>query len=512
MTFSKLNIKLVILAISALNTAILILLFVFFSPIITQSIANYPEFYLLIIIITLRIVNISACTLYMFYKWFQQERQYFSDVPFLFAMFFYILIFGKGLDLWWDLVYYYIGEDIVLIILKIRFLIILMELLPMMYLGFGIILFALSVKKKSNKLADQEAIDKIRLKLVVLLFVLETSVVILGPNHIFISNILPIIAIPSLIMIIYVMYLAYKQKVLSEVNPLILTIGFTLILISQFVRPMFLNIFGEEPIYLICAEFFDLGVFGVISMGFIKRKNRVVIHLKQNWKKYGYIASIVAPIQYIVFTALSMFFYTGGTQIDSSKQGYSFWENFFSDLGRTVSLSGTPNTISFTIFSISALILALSISFFFSASSYFFKFGNRKGISTGMIYISGFIMGILLILVVITPWDLYPDTHIVFSNLFSAFSLLVMALLSILILRNQIYPNKFAYLYMVVIAFAFIYTILSLFGPPTATQEGLFIQAGFQKISQYTWLIILAIQGYGALRLSKKHLLHNEQF
>jgi len=52
-----------------------------------------------------------------------------------------------------------------------------------------------------------------------------------------------------------------------------------------------------------------------------------------------------------------MVFYRGGTITDPASAGYSFFTNFFSDLGMTVGHAGQPKTVSMVLF-----MVALSIA------------------------------------------------------------------------------------------------------------------------------------------------------
>ena len=76
-----------------------------------------------------------------------------------------------------------------------------------------------------------------------------------------------------------------------------------------------------------------------------------------NWKRWAYILSMVGCAQFIFFTFLGMIFYAGGTYKDPSIEGYSFFMNFFSDIGRTVAHSDESNLPAFVFF---------SLAFFFS--------------------------------------------------------------------------------------------------------------------------------------------------
>ncbi|MHA2123454.1 MAG: hypothetical protein ACW990_19825, partial [Promethearchaeota archaeon] len=84
-----------------------------------------------VLIISLRIVFVSGMGLYTLYQWFKQEERYISDMPFLFGLFFIFLVFGKALDLFIDFIFFQLDLDLVLLVLKARYLIMIFDFLPM---------------------------------------------------------------------------------------------------------------------------------------------------------------------------------------------------------------------------------------------------------------------------------------------------------------------------------------------------------------------------------------------
>ena len=96
------------------------------------------------------------------------------------------------------------------------------------------------------------------------------------------------------------------------------------------------------------------------------------------YKKHIFILIMISPIQYIFCTSIAMYFYAGGTIINPLNQGYNFWYNFFSDLGRITALSGQHNLISFAIFTISALIMSISLLLFILKMPKLFQDKKKK--------------------------------------------------------------------------------------------------------------------------------------
>src|ERR1700682_941228 len=90
------------------------------------------------------------------------------------------------------------------------------------------------------------------------------------------------------------------------------------------------------------------------------------------WRKTAFQIVIAACITFVVVTLLAMFTYAGGTFANSQNAGYSFFTNFFSDLGRTVSYNNQPNPISHTLFTFALTFAGLALAIFFIAFTQFF--------------------------------------------------------------------------------------------------------------------------------------------
>ena len=109
--------------------------------------------------------------------------------------------------------------------------------------------------------------------------------------------------------------------------------------------------------------------------------------------------------QYLIFYTLCIFiampFYQGGHLLDSTTNGYNFFRNFVSDLGRTISLSGERNFTSFAIFSTGTLVLLGSLTRFLFLAVSEFNINSRLLIFVAKISALYSCIGVLG--VVITP-------------------------------------------------------------------------------------------------------------
>jgi hypothetical protein len=223
------------------------------------------------------------------------------------------------------------------------------------------------------------------------------------------------------------------------------------------------------------------------------------------WRKCAYVFIIIGPLQYIILTGIAMIYYAGGTFTNPNTIGYSFWQNFFSDLGRTIALSGKLNILSFSIFTISASILALSLVYYILAMQFFFQNQPFLFKLSRINIIIGIIAGFFMFCVIFTPWNLFPGIHLTFSKLFSSTSLIILIIFSFLIIKSRSYPNFYGYIYLIIIFIALLYTLIATFGPSITTSKGLVLQASAQKFSQYGWLVCFIFQGYGSVNLFLKN-------
>jgi len=268
---NKKKFYLTVISISVIIGAIsVVLLYIFNWNAIVQSYLTHEGALGVVLIISSRIIILSGMVIYTFYKWFQQEQQYFSDLPFLFGIFFLFLVFGKALDLFADFIYFELNETLVLNVLKTRYFIMIFDFLPMIYLSTEMILFSFSLRSRFNRLTNEEMRNKINYRLIFSILLIEFIAGFLAPSVRSLTIYYPIIIIPSLLTIFWLFRFAYKNKRLSQVNTLILTIGFGAYLISQIVRPLAQFIIGESDVFVIFAESIDLVIFLVIFLGFYR--------------------------------------------------------------------------------------------------------------------------------------------------------------------------------------------------------------------------------------------------
>jgi len=207
---------------------------------------------------------------------------------------------------------------------------------------------------------------------------------------------------------------------------------------------------------------------------------------------------------FLVSTGIAMLFFPGGTMLDHHTKGYSFFNNFFSELGRWRTHTGETKWISFIGFEI-ALIFHSIAMFIFNIK--FLESTNSKQLSKPAYYtalVSGSIFPFLLTGIALTPCDLYLPQHMDF--VYAAFGMLIPLSFgyTILIRQHHLLPNKYGNVMLVIVFAIAIYILIMKFGP--SPKEVGYVQQTAQKIIVYSMIFCLLYLTHGC----KKYLGHQE--
>ena len=223
------------------------------------------------------------------------------------------------------------------------------------------------------------------------------------------------------------------------------------------------------------------------------------------WREEVFKYVSIGGVLYIILTIVAMFFYPGGTVTDKTTQGYSFFRNFFSELGRLHTNSGAPNFISAALFFPAQILAGLSVIGFSLAFPQFFGHARGGRISCIVGSILGILAGICFVGVAFTPSDLLFRVHVYFVQwgfrVFSAAALFY----AIAIFRHGTYLKRYAWIFLGFGILVIGYILLLMYGPsPRATVQGTIIQATGQKIIVYASLACIIIQAQGARARNKR--------
>ena len=204
----------------------------------------------------------------------------------------------------------------------------------------------------------------------------------------------------------------------------------------------------------------------------------LTLELLKSWKRLCCIAIVLGGFQFILLTFIAMIFYPGG---------YSFTEDYFSNLGTTVNVkTGSPNGISRVLFLIACVVVGASLIPFwvvlmalFTESKltfYISLFGSIIGVASSL-----FLMGIGIF-----AWDTQYFLHSTLANMFFIFIIIAMLTYSTAILLNSEYPNIYSFVGIVFSISSIIF--LSVFS------YSVIISVIMQKIIVYGFILWAVLQ------------------
>jgi hypothetical protein len=230
-----------------------------------------------------------------------------------------------------------------------------------------------------------------------------------------------------------------------------------------------------------------------------------MITVSSKWKERILRGCIVGFVIYALFNILAMVLYPGGTSIDSDRVGYSFFENFFSDLGMAKTYSGEPNSLSQLLFASALVLVGIVLIIFFLLMVGYFNESKLEKNSSRIGSTAGILAGMACIGIATAPWDLYLNIHLIFVFVLSFVLLVVFISYSIAILSKKTYPNLYAWVFVAYAFFLAAYIGLMMMGPDIETTSGTRIMATGQKILIYSGMLCLFVQILGAFHYNKRN-------
>ena len=206
---------------------------------------------------------------------------------------------------------------------------------------------------------------------------------------------------------------------------------------------------------------------------------------------------------FIIVTYLAMLTYSGGTSIDPNTLGYTFSENFFSDLGHVSAWSGAPNTASQILFFIAATGCGLMLIPFYISMSYIFnendrqillnKVGSRLAVISSLGYAS----------IGITPADVLNPLHLIAVIIAFGGSLPVVFIYVYLMLSHSDYPRILALILGFFGLILILYLVVIVSFADASIISHLRMQVIGQKVVVYSEMIMSIILSTGTWKYLK---------
>ncbi len=210
--------------------------------------------------------------------------------------------------------------------------------------------------------------------------------------------------------------------------------------------------------------------------------------------------ALLSALLFFVLSSWAMAEYPGGTIHDRATEGYSFWYNYFSDLGRTRSWNGAPNALSSRLFQAGLITVGISLGAYFLLLPAIFRKAEARFLAT-VASILGLMAAASYIGIALYPLNVNYRMHTVFVRAgFIAF--LAMSLFYTLSILNEPgYPRHYAQAFAVFILILGVQVAIMLFGPRAWSSPGaLLLQASAQKVVVYAEMLCMVYQGVGAWR------------
>ncbi len=228
--------------------------------------------------------------------------------------------------------------------------------------------------------------------------------------------------------------------------------------------------------------------------------------MQERWRAWGerpFRFTTLACAQFVVLSAVAMLLYPGGSRADPATGRYSFFNNFFSDLGLTTAINGAPNTAAMILFVIGLTVAGLGLIVFFVAAPQFFQRERFLRVLSALGSLFGVLSGLCYIGVAWSPANLAAGPHGQFT-LWAFQSFLVVVVFYVLaILLSPRVPNVYALVYFLFAVLLAGYIVLMMRGPGIDTTQGVMIQATGQKLIVYAAILCMFIQARGASQLRR---------
>lgn len=193
-----------------------------------------------------------------------------------------------------------------------------------------------------------------------------------------------------------------------------------------------------------------------------------------------------------------MLLYPGGTMFNKAAKGYTFSENFFSDMGAYAARNGDPNYLSMILFSLSLTVVGVTFILYYLTIPSLFK-SDRLSYFISLLGSLFAIAGSLcLIGTGLTPSDLVLESHKFFANnIFYSF-LFTSFFYTLAIFKSNSIKKRYAIGYLFFFVSIFFYVGVLNFGPSAdLNNSALIFQVVSQKLIVFVFILSVLHQTFG---------------
>ncbi|MAJ43853.1 MAG: hypothetical protein CMF96_03785 [Candidatus Marinimicrobia bacterium] len=214
-------------------------------------------------------------------------------------------------------------------------------------------------------------------------------------------------------------------------------------------------------------------------------------------------------IIFIIFNFIAMILYPGGTYQNPDLEIYKFTQNYFSDLGRTLTMDQTQNFFSSFIFNNSLLMIGILFGLFYYFLPNLFICNSSAHLLSKIASGIAITSGIAFAGVGLTPSDLYLDGHMFFVRWAFRSFFIASVIFIIAIYKAEEWDNKYSIIYIGFTLILLLYILIMDFGPKgKESMQGLIIQVVAQKTIAMAFIISVYMKSKGALEIYKQKTLN----
>ncbi len=245
-------------------------LYMYYSKGIVEAYESSPELTFVTIMILIRIIVMFFFSAYMFKKWFSQEKRYLKNIPFLVGLFFYFGAVGKCLDILLYIYYNspYLVEEELLFLTKIRYFLIIITFIPLLFLGLRPVIYNFGFNREWN----DDKVLRIRKEIIVLYAIVFGILIFIASNLFYIWIVLAAMSTFTYISIWYVFRFAHKNKTFPTIRADIVSLGFLIYLIFSPTRLVLSTFFSDiltTAQSILVGEILDFIINSIIFLGFV---------------------------------------------------------------------------------------------------------------------------------------------------------------------------------------------------------------------------------------------------
>ena len=220
--------------------------------------------------------------------------------------------------------------------------------------------------------------------------------------------------------------------------------------------------------------------------------------MKKEFSKPIFIFLISSSLLWILLMGLSIHYYPGGSFGDPTTEGFSFFYNAISDLGRFNATNGEPNTVS-RVLSITAInIVSIATILYFGVIWKYFQ--DRK--STRWLSIIGSVSGVACsccyIMLSYAAADTVFPFHKNLLTIFPTFFFITVVFYMIAFYMKKDFPRINADSYAVLIAAAIAFIIVLIVGFVQGDELDRIGRRAGNTLFNFVQIFVYSLQGIGA--------------